>query len=378
MFRAYQSSESAAAPATPQRTALPRRTIAALTAALFVVATAGFILGPDLRAGWAQSDESAAAYWRAERARQSGQSNQASPNFASPNFASPNLAPARVTAYAPAQQQIFSNLHVPSIFRSGLPGAPEGNLAGGLRDKRKTDQKNKAARQPATDSKTAADKKPDRPVIASTANAVCVRLCDGFHFPAGDQAAGTAGLEASCNTMCPGAPTRVYYSRSDRIEDAVAMRTGKSYRALPVALRYASTRDNTCTCRTDGLPGLQGVEINRDPTLRRGDPVMTDAGFRIFRGAARMPYRPRDFASLTESRGVTSVSPTILAAMERASGVRPLSRALRSNAKAGNPKDSKDKNAALESISRFVPIPAMGPEPRSIVRLIGPQALYTR
>jgi hypothetical protein len=362
MFRAYQSSEPAAA--------LPRRTIAALTAALFVVATAGFILGPDLRAGWAQSDESAAAYWRAERARQSGQSNQASPN----------LAPARVTAYAPAQQQIFSNLHVPSIFRSGLPGGPEGNLAGSLRDKRKTDQKSKAAApgKTTTDNKTVMDKRTDRPVIASTANAVCVRLCDGFHFPAGDQAAGTAGLEASCNTMCPGAPTRVYYSRSDRIEDAVAMRTGKSYRALPVALRYASTRDNTCTCRTDGLPGLQSVEINRDPTLRRGDPVMTDAGFRIFRGAAHMPYRPRDFARLTESRGVTSVSPTILAAMERASGIRPLSRALPSNAKAGNSKDSKDKNAALESISRFVPIPAMGPEPRSIVRLIGPQALYTR
>jgi hypothetical protein len=292
-----------------------------------------------------------------------------------------------VSAYAPAPQQIFSNLHVPSIFRSGLPGGPEGNLAGGLRDKRKTDQKStdqksKAATAPG---KPATDKKPDRPVIASTATAVCVRLCDGFHFPAGDQTAGTAGLEASCNTMCPGAPTRVYYSRSDRIEDAVAMRTGKFYRALPVALRYTSTRDNTCTCRTDGLPGLQKVEINRDPTLRRGDPVMTDAGFRIFRGAARMPYRPRDFASLAESRGVTPVSHTILASMERASGVRPLLRPLPSNAKAGNPRDPRaakapanQTNAELETISRFVPIPPMGPEPHSVVRLIGPQALYTR
>ncbi|MDF2117130.1 DUF2865 domain-containing protein [Roseiarcaceae bacterium H3SJ34-1] len=362
MFRAYLSSESAGA--------LRPRTIAAFTAALFVVATAGFILGPDLRAGWAQSDESSAAYWRAERQRQSARTYEA--------------APARVTAYAPAPQQMFSNLHVPSIFRSGLPGGPEGNLAGGLRDKRKARQKSTEQKSKATAvrGKPATDKKLDRPAIASTANAVCVRLCDGFHFPAGDQATGSVGLEASCNTMCPGAPTRVYYSRSDRIEDAVAMRTGKSYRALPVALRYASTRDNTCTCRTDGLPGLQSVDVNRDPTLRRGDPVMTDAGFRIFRGAARMPYRPRDFASLAESRGVTPVSHTILVAMERASGIRPASRALPANARAGNPRDSKDaanqKNAELESISRFVPIPAMGPEPHSVVRLIGPQALYMR
>jgi len=358
MFRAYQSPAPAAA--------LPPRTIAALTAALFVVATAGFILAPDLRAGWAQSDENA-AYWRAERQRQSARTYEA--------------APARVSAYAPAPQQMFSNMRVPSIFRSGLPGGPEGNLAGGLRDKRKPDQSSTGQKHKAA-AKSTTDKTPARPVIASTAKAVCVRLCDGFHFPTGDQSTGPAGLEASCNTMCPGAPTRVYYSRSDRIEDAVAMRTGKSYRALPVALRYASTRDNTCTCRTDGLPGLPMVDVNRDSTLRRGDPVMTEAGFRIFRGAARMPYRPRDFASLAESRGVTTVSPVVLAAMERASGIRPRARALPINAKAGNSGNSKDaghqKNVALESISRFVPISTLGPEPRSTVRLIGPQALYTR
>jgi len=373
MFRAYQTSKPAAEPrnASPTRSyaALSPRTVAAFTAALFVVATAGFILGPDLRAGWAQSDESAAAYWRAERARQAGRVSQASLN----------AAPVRITAYAPAPQQIFSNLHVPSIFRTGLPGGPERNLAGDPRGKRKAGRKSKQASKAAADSKVAADK--SRPLMAST-NAVCVRLCDGFYFPAANRAAGAAGLEASCNTMCPGAPTRVYYSRSDRIEDAVAMRTGKPYRALPVALRYASTHDNTCTCRTDGLPGLQAVEINRDPTLRRGDPVMTDAGFRIFRGAARMPYRPRDFASLAQSRGVTSISHTILVAMERASGIRRPSRAQPINARAGNTRDSKgapnQKNAELESISRFVPIPAMGPEPRSVVRLIGAQALYTR
>lgn len=377
MFRAYQTSKPAAAPCNavtkPRYAALSRRTIAAFTAALFVVATGGFLLGPDLRAGWAQSDEGAAAYWRAERARQAGRGNP-------PGL---NVSPARVTAYAPAPQQIFSNLHVPSIFRSGLPGGPQRNLAGGPRDKQKTEQKGKAAaarRKPAAVGKTATDK--NRPLIASTAGAVCVRLCDGFHFPAGNLAASKAGLEATCNTMCPSAPTRVYYSRSDRIEDAVAMRTGKSYRALPVALRYASTRDNTCTCRTDGLPGLQTVDINRDPTLRRGDSVMTDAGFRIFRGAAHMPYRPRDFASLAESRGVTKVSHTILVAMERASGIRRPSRAQPVNARAGNSKDSKDaanqKNAKLGSISPFVLMPAMGPEPRSVVRLIGAQALYTR
>jgi hypothetical protein len=74
---------------------------------------------------------------------------------------------------------------------------------------------------------------------------VCVRLCDGFFFPA---PTGVSASDASCATACPSAPTRLYSMRSDRITDAVAVRTGAPYTKLPVALQYTRTREQTCSC----------------------------------------------------------------------------------------------------------------------------------
>jgi len=127
---------------------------------------------------------------------------------------------------------------------------------------------------------------------------VCVRLCDGFFFPESDAAgAGDAVNEqASCESLCPDAPVALYYqpSGSDNIEEAYSV-GGQPYAALPVALRYRSTEDNTCSCHRSLATALAPLV---DGTLRKGDVVMTSKGFLVFRGVEQANHTAKDFAAL--------------------------------------------------------------------------------
>ncbi len=156
-------------------------------------------------------------------------------------------------------------------------------------------------------------KKHEKLATLSQPQAVCVRLCDGYFFPA-PAAAGAAAQAASCNSLCPDAPTEIYYrSDSDRIEDSVTA-DGRRYTALPVALRYRSTTDNTCSCHRDAV----AYAPFDDATLRRGDLVMTPAGFVMFRGADGVRHRPSDFAALAKA-SLPAAMRADLQAMERVS-----------------------------------------------------------
>lgn len=134
--------------------------------------------------------------------------------------------------------------------------------------------------------------------MAAARRPVCVRLCDGFFFPINSSAANSSvpGEEAACAGLCPDAPTALYFlpARSDKIEQA-ALANGERYSALPVSFRYRTTYDRTCTCHRDAA---QIPPYWQDPTLRKGDAVMTPSGFAVFRGAGASPYRPEDFATL--------------------------------------------------------------------------------
>jgi hypothetical protein len=126
---------------------------------------------------------------------------------------------------------------------------------------------------------------------------VCVRLCDGFFFPLTGASYDTASQSAACNSLCPDAPTEVYYkSGSDRIEDSISEK-GQPYTALPVSLRYQTTADNTCSCHRD----VVAYTPLSDVTLRRGDAVMTPAGFVVFNGVAGAPRGPGDFTALMKA-----------------------------------------------------------------------------
>jgi hypothetical protein len=170
--------------------------------------------------------------------------------------------------------------------------------------------------------------------------AVCVRLCDGFFFPAGKSSAGAgvAGGDESCASLCPDAPTALYFLRagSDRIEDATSA-SGARYTALPAALRYRATLDNACACHR---AIAQEPPYWQDPTLRKGDVVVTPHGLVVFRGGGGQgPYARRDFTSLAAA-SMSGARRAELAAIERASVVaRADSDGLRVAAASARPKD---------------------------------------
>lgn len=98
--------------------------------------------------------------------------------------------------------------------------------------------------------------------------AYCVRTCDGRHFPISGP--DNASRAASCNSLCPSAETKVVYGSS--IDDAVAD-SGKLYSELPNAFRYRTEIVSGCTCNGKDAMGLARVDIDNDPTLRKGDIV---------------------------------------------------------------------------------------------------------
>jgi hypothetical protein len=144
--------------------------------------------------------------------------------------------------------------------------------------------------------------------------AVCVRLCDGFFFPN----ATSSGGDEACAAQCPDAPTARYTepADSDRIEDAVSTR-GALYTALPIASRYRTTLDNTCTCHRSPTRSFSESLLN-DPTLRIGDVVMTPKGFVVFQDAKTGPITSADFVALSQARSLPKDLRATLIDMERA------------------------------------------------------------
>lgn len=119
--------------------------------------------------------------------------------------------------------------------------------------------------------------------------AVCVRTCDGFFFPVNFE-----GLRARdeyedvCKTLCPSAPTKVYFmSYGGAIEDATA-RDGEPYSALPAARKYQENRDMACICKQPGQTWASAMKDKPDLVeMRKGDIVVS-------KEQAEIMSRPKD------------------------------------------------------------------------------------
>lgn len=131
--------------------------------------------------------------------------------------------------------------------------------------------------------------------------AYCVRSCDGRYFPLGARVRdpGSRGAAAYCAALCPAAHMEVFTTASaaSSIDNAVD-NVGRSYSEIPNAFVYRSRLVDGCTCTADQVGGLQTMAITDDPTLEKGDVVMTVDGARVFAGKRQgPPFVTADFVA---------------------------------------------------------------------------------
>lgn len=111
--------------------------------------------------------------------------------------------------------------------------------------------------------------------------AFCVRGCDGRYFPV--TGPDDKSKAASCNSFCPAAETRLVYGSSI---DEAATEQGEPYSELPNAFRYRNEIVAGCTCNGKDSVGLAKIDVERDPTLRKGDIVVGPNGLVVANGRA--------------------------------------------------------------------------------------------
>jgi hypothetical protein len=115
-----------------------------------------------------------------------------------------------------------------------------------------------------------------RAAYGGGSQAYCVRTCDGRYFPA--NGSDHQNRAASCNSFCPASETKVVYGGNI---DNAATEGGKPYSELPNAFRYRNELVAGCTCNGKDQIGLAPVELEHDPTLRRGDIVAGSGGLMV-------------------------------------------------------------------------------------------------
>ena len=113
----------------------------------------------------------------------------------------------------------------------------------------------------------------------------CVRTCDGRFFPLSQT---TETASKSCEAACPGAEVKLY-SGSDI--DSARSEQGETYKTLANAFRFQREIVPQCSCRSGAATGLAAIAIEDDMTLRTGDIVAADDGFKVVAVSGRRSDR---------------------------------------------------------------------------------------
>jgi hypothetical protein len=106
-----------------------------------------------------------------------------------------------------------------------------------------------------------------------------------------------------CTAQCPASGTGVFTGSG--IDNAVNSK-GVRYTSLKAAFVYRNRISTDCTCNGTTPYGLAAVDIHSDPTLQRGDVVMTDKGPVAFIGDRRLPHRAAEFMPVANSPAVSA------------------------------------------------------------------------
>jgi hypothetical protein len=117
----------------------------------------------------------------------------------------------------------------------------------------------------------------------------CVRLCDGRYFPV--QRTGAVQAGELCSSLCPASKTQVF--SGSEISYATAG-DGTRYSNLENAFVYREKVVDGCTCNGTDAFGLARIDVADDPTLRKGDTIVTEAGLEKVTGAPRAVARAGD------------------------------------------------------------------------------------
>jgi hypothetical protein len=130
---------------------------------------------------------------------------------------------------------------------------------------------------------------------------VCVRLCDGYHFPLSVKTGDKKEAEAACQIGCPGASVKVFTRRGEDMDDAVA--NDKSiYKKLANAKAFQKSASASCGC-FNNTTATRGPVFN-DPTMRQGDFIIVDGKAMTLKPGAQEPYDQSDYVEAERSRHV--------------------------------------------------------------------------
>lgn len=162
------------------------------------------------------------------------------------------------------------------------------------------------------------------PAPAQTAalgrRSVCVRACDGYFFPVAalNRNSEISSHQASCDTLCPEAETKLFVmpAGSENIDEAAAARGGELYSQLMARIKASDVKPASCGCHSASGNPIDSSAVLNDPTLRPGDTVVTAQGVRVFKGGP-YPFKSSDFMSLAETRDLPIEKRGALAAIDR-------------------------------------------------------------
>jgi Protein of unknown function (DUF2865) len=130
-----------------------------------------------------------------------------------------------------------------------------------------------------------------RPRAYGGGTAFCVRTCDGRYFPL--TGSDRESRASSCSSFCPASSTEVVYGGNI---DNAATASGKPYSELPNAFRYRNEVVSGCTCNGKDQFGLAPVNIENDPTVRKGDLVAGADGLMVAGASADRRHAQLSFS----------------------------------------------------------------------------------
>ena len=90
--------------------------------------------------------------------------------------------------------------------------------------------------------------------VALGRRSVCVRTCDGYFFPVAalNHNSQITSHQASCDTLCPEAETKLFVmpAGSENIDEAAAARGGELYSQLVARIKASDAKPASCGCHS--------------------------------------------------------------------------------------------------------------------------------